>query len=49
VIDSAEVDNDLVRDVTELLTSLCARLYGQCSAVDRAKKAIDIVCAKEVP
>ncbi len=28
VVDSAEVDNDLVRDVTELLTSLCIRLHG---------------------
>ncbi|WP_440106103.1 IS607 family transposase [Streptosporangium sp. H16] len=27
VIDPAEVDDDLVRDVTEILTSLCARLY----------------------
>jgi predicted site-specific integrase-resolvase len=49
VIDSAEVDNDLVRNVTELLTSLCAGLFGQHPAVNRAKKAIDIVCAKEVP
>ena len=26
VVDPAEVDDDLVRDVTEILTSLCARL-----------------------
>ena len=26
VIDSAEVDDDLVRDMTEILTSMCARL-----------------------
>jgi predicted site-specific integrase-resolvase len=29
VIDSAEVDDDLVRDMTEILTSMCARLYGK--------------------
>ena len=28
VIDSAEVDDDLVRGMTEILTSMCARLYG---------------------
>ena len=27
MVDPAEVDDDLVRDVTGLLTSLCARLY----------------------
>src|SRR5579875_1925860 len=27
VVDPSEVDDDLVRDVTEILTSLCARLY----------------------
>ena len=33
VVDPAEVDDDLVRDVTEILTSLCARLYGRRAAV----------------
>jgi predicted site-specific integrase-resolvase len=45
VVDSAEVDDDLVRDVTELLTSLCARLYGKQSASKRAQKAIEAVCS----
>ena len=45
VVDPAEVDDDLVRDVTELLTSLCARLYGRRSAASKAQKAIDAVCA----
>lgn len=40
VADSAEVDNDLVRDVTEILTSLCARLYGQRAARNRAERAV---------
>ena len=29
VLDAAEIEEDLVRDVTEVLTSLCARLYGR--------------------
>jgi len=40
VVDPAEVDDDLVRDMTELLTSMCARLYGKRAAANRARKAI---------
>ena len=40
VVDPAEVDDDLVRDVTEILTSLCARLYGRRAAANRARRAI---------
>jgi predicted site-specific integrase-resolvase len=40
VTDPAEVDDDLVRDVTEILTSLCARLYGRRAAVNRAARAL---------
>lgn len=40
VVDSAEVDDDLVRDVTEVMTSLCARLYGKRSAANRARRAL---------
>ena len=40
VVDPAEVDDDLVRDVTEILTSLCARLYGKRAAANRAARAI---------
>jgi len=43
VVDPGEVDDDLVRDVTELLTSLCARLYGRRSAAKKAQRAIDAV------
>jgi hypothetical protein len=32
-----------VRDMTELMTSLCARLYGRRSAARRAAKAIEAV------
>jgi predicted site-specific integrase-resolvase len=40
VMDDAEVDDDLVRDMTEVLTSFCARLYGKRAAVHRAAKAL---------
>jgi predicted site-specific integrase-resolvase len=40
VIDRAEVDDDLVRDMTEILTSLCARLYGRQSAKRRVDAAV---------
>jgi predicted site-specific integrase-resolvase len=40
VVDSAEVDDDPVRDMTEILTSMCARLYGKCAAQNRAKRAV---------
>ena len=40
VLDPDEVDDDLVRDVTEVLTSFCARLYGRRSARNRAEKAL---------
>lgn len=40
VVDSAEVDDDLMRDMTEILTSMCARLYGKRAAQNRAKRAL---------
>ena len=43
VVDDAEVDDHLVRDVTEVMTSLCARLYGRRSARRRAEKAMEAV------
>ena len=41
VIDDAEVPDDLVRDMTEILTCFCARLYGKCSASNRARRAME--------
>ena len=32
--------DDLIRDMVEVLTSLCARLYGRRSARNRALKAV---------
>lgn len=40
VIDPEEMKDDIVRDMTEVLTSMCARRYGKRSAPHRAKKAI---------
>lgn len=40
VVDPSEVEDDLVRDMTEVLTSLCARLYGRRSARTRANRAL---------
>jgi len=41
VVEEREVDDDLVRDMTEVLTSLAVRLYGKRSARRRAKKALE--------
>ena len=45
VLDDGEVTDDLVRDMVEVLTSFCARLYGRRSARNRAIKALN--CAKD--
>ena len=45
VVDTAEVDDDLVRDMTEILTSMCARLYGKRAAANRARRAVDAAVA----
>ncbi len=47
VVETSEVDDDLVRDMTEVLTSLCARLYGRRSARTRAQRALR--CAAATP
>ncbi|MEU3241138.1 IS607 family transposase [Streptomyces anthocyanicus] len=47
VLDDGEVDDDLVRDIVEVLTSFCARLYGRRSAKNRAKKALEAAAAYE--
>jgi putative resolvase len=40
VLDDGDVADDLVRDMVEVLTSFCARLYGRRSARDRVLKAV---------
>lgn len=44
VVKSEKVDDDLVRDMSEVLTSFYAWLHGRRSARNRAIKALD--CAK---
>lgn len=41
VLDGGEVEDGLVRDMVEVLTSFCARLYGRRSAKNRAAKALE--------
>ena len=36
VVDPEEVKDDLVQDMIDVLTSMCARLYGRRSARNRA-------------
>ena len=45
VLDDSEVTDDLVRDMVEVLTSFCARLYGRRLARNRALKALG--CAQQ--
>ena len=40
VVDDKELDDDLVRDMTEVLTSFCARLYGRRAAANKARAAL---------
>ena len=39
-MDEGELEDDLVRDATEVMTSLCTRLYGKRSARRRAERAV---------
>ncbi|BBU23969.1 resolvase [Mycobacterium xenopi] len=47
VIDPGETTDDLVRDMIEVLTSMCARLYGRRGARNRAMRAV--TAAKREP
>jgi putative resolvase len=40
VADPGETSGDRVRDMIEVLTSMCARLYGRGGARDRAMRAV---------
>ena len=41
VMEEKELDDDLARDMTEVLTSFCSRLYGKRSAKLRANRALE--------
>jgi len=47
VVDPSETDDDLARDMIEVLTGFCARLYGHRGARNRAMRAM--TCAKRPP
>ncbi|MBS4727635.1 IS607 family transposase [Mycobacterium sp. SM1] len=47
VADPGETTDDLVRDMIEVLTSMCARLYGRRGARNRAMRAL--TAAKQGP
>ncbi|MDP3971412.1 MAG: IS607 family transposase [Candidatus Nanopelagicales bacterium] len=47
VADPGETTDDLVRDMIDVLTSFCARLYGRRGARNRAMRAV--TCAKQEP
>jgi len=40
VVDHSDVKDDLIRDMTEVLTSFCARLDGKGAARHKAEKAV---------
>lgn len=40
VADAGETTDDLVPDMIEVLTSMCARLNGRCGARNRAMRAV---------
>lgn len=41
VLNETEKTDDLVQDFVDVVTSMCARIYGRRSAKNRAKKALD--------
>ncbi|MGY1992374.1 IS607 family transposase [Mycolicibacterium fortuitum] len=43
VADPGETTDDLVRDMIEVLTSMCARLYGRRGARNRAMRAVTAI------
>ncbi len=47
VVDDAEVTDDIVRDLREVIVSLCARLYGKRSAKNRAQQALAAIQCEE--
>lgn len=44
VVDPEEIEDDLIRDITDVLTSMCSRFYGQRSARARAERAVREAC-----
>ena len=49
VVDTGETADDVVRDMIELLTSMCARLYGRRGARHRALRAVTATSQQPQP
>ncbi|WP_406067881.1 IS607 family transposase [Micromonospora sp. NBC_01638] len=47
VLDAEESTNDLVKDMADVLTLMCARLYGQRAAKNRAARALVAATGEE--
>ena len=45
VVDPSEIDDEFVGDMTEILTSFCARLYDRQDAAKRALHAVQVCVA----
>lgn len=43
VINEEEFKDDIIQDFVDLVTSMCARIYGRRSAKNRAKKALKAI------
>ena len=43
VMQAEEMTDDIVRDLHEVIVSMCSRLYGKRSAKNRAQKALDAI------
>lgn len=43
VINDTEYKDDLVQDFVDVMTSMCARIYGKRSAKNKAKKALNAI------
>lgn len=47
VMDDEEIEDDIIRDITEVMTSFCARFYGRRGAKNKAKKAMKVLTEEE--
>jgi predicted site-specific integrase-resolvase len=43
VMGAEEITDDIVRDLHEVIVSVCARLYGKRSAKNRAQRALNAI------
>lgn len=49
VVDPEEIQDDVVRDLHEVIVSMCARLYGKRAAANKARKALEVIHDGELP